>query len=170
LAPQASVAAAIDQFVTDAGLSPADARRARQALRAVIEAEAADLSERQSLRWLWNETEYGGDYFGDLPAGGYRQLVEALAFGLAVRLGVTVDKVQITPSGAVVYSTEGTPLECSHVVVTVPLGVLKAGTPVFSPALPADRLTAIQRLGFGRYEGWRCDSTSRSGMPPACRT
>jgi hypothetical protein len=38
------------------------------------------------------------------------------------------------------------------VVVTVPLGVLKRGAPTFSPALPADRLAAIERLGFGRYE------------------
>ena len=37
-------------------------------------------------------------------------------------------------------------------VVTVPLGVLKRGAPRFSPALPPDRLAAIERLGFGRYE------------------
>jgi monoamine oxidase len=38
------------------------------------------------------------------------------------------------------------------VVVTVPLGVLKRGAPRFRPALPPDRLAAIERLGFGRYE------------------
>jgi monoamine oxidase len=38
------------------------------------------------------------------------------------------------------------------VVVTVPLGVLKRGVPRFRPALPPDRLAAIERLGFGRYE------------------
>jgi polyamine oxidase len=37
-------------------------------------------------------------------------------------------------------------------VVTVPLGVLKRGAPRFSPVLPAERLAAIDRLGFGRYE------------------
>jgi polyamine oxidase len=37
-------------------------------------------------------------------------------------------------------------------VVTVPLGVLKRGAPRFSPALPPDRLAAIGRLGFGRFE------------------
>jgi len=30
--------------------------------------------------------------------------------------------------------------------------VLKRSAPRFSPALPADRLAAIGRLGFGRYE------------------
>ena len=42
--------------------------------------------------------------------------------------------------------------EGSHAVVTVPLGVLKRDVPRFSPALPADRMAAIERLGFGRYE------------------
>ena len=73
LGPDASVAEAIDAFIAAAGLAPAAARRARQGLRAVIEAEAADLAERQSLRWMWNEIEYDGDYFGDLPVGGYRR-------------------------------------------------------------------------------------------------
>ena len=49
-------------------------------------------------------------------------------------------------------SADGTSEEGSHVVVTVPLGVLKRGAPRFSPALPPDRLAAIERLGFGRYE------------------
>ena len=70
LDPDASVAEAIDAFLGESELDPAAARRARQALRAVIEAEAADLPERQSLRWMWNEYEYEGDYFGDLPSAG----------------------------------------------------------------------------------------------------
>jgi monoamine oxidase len=47
---------------------------------------------------------------------------------------------------------DGTSEEGSHVVVTVPLGILKRGAPRFSPALPPDRLAAIGRLGFGRFE------------------
>ena len=34
----------------------------------------------------------------------------------------------------------------------MPLGVLEDGRPRFSPALPPDRLAAIDRLGFGRFE------------------
>ena len=37
-------------------------------------------------------------------------------------------------------------------MVTVPLGVLKDRRPQFSPALPPDRLAAIDRLGFGHFE------------------
>jgi lysine-specific histone demethylase 1 len=35
------------------------------------------------------------------------------------------------------------------VLVTVPLGVLKAGTLKFHPALPERKMGAIQRMGFG---------------------
>jgi monoamine oxidase len=152
LGPDASAADGIEAFVAGSGLAPGPARRARQALRALIEAESADFTERQSLRWMWNEIEYGGHYFGDVPVGGYRRLVEAMATGVDLRLGMDVTEVVRSASGVRVRSGDGTSEEGSHVVVTVPLGVLKRDVPQFSPALPPDRLAAIERLGFGRYE------------------
>ena len=47
LGPDASEADGIEAFVAGAGLAPGPARRARQALRALVEAESADLTERQ---------------------------------------------------------------------------------------------------------------------------
>ena len=152
LGPDASAADGIDAFVAGAGLAPGPARRARQALRALIEADSADLAERQSLRWMWSEIEYEGHYFGDMPVGGYRRLAEAMATGVDLRLGVDVAEVARSASGVRVRGGDGTSEEGSHVVVTVPLGVLKRDVPRFSPALPPDRLAAIERLGFGRYE------------------
>ena len=152
LGPKASVAEAIDAFVSRSSLSPAEARRARQGLRASIEAEAADMSENQSLQWMWNETEYGGDYFGDMPSGGYRNLLDAIAVGLDVRTGVEAAEIVVSADGVAVHGAGGGVEEGSHVVVTVPLGVLKRGSPRFSPRLPAKRMAAIGRLGFGRFE------------------
>ncbi len=152
LGPDATAADGIEAFVAGAGLAPGPARRARQALRALVEAESADLTERQSLRWMWNEMEYEGHYFGDAPVGGYGRLVEAIAAGLDLRLGVDVAEVACSAGGVRVRSADGTSEEGSHVVVTVPLGVLKRGGPRFRPALPPGRLAAIERLGFGRYE------------------
>ena len=152
LGPDASAADGIEAYVAGAGLAPGPARRARQALHALIEAESADLTERQSLRWMWNEIEYGGHYFGDVPVGGYRGLVEAMAAGVELRLGVDVAEVNRSASGVRVRSGDGASEEGSHVVVTVPLGVLRRNALRFSPALPPDRLAAIERLGFGRYE------------------
>jgi polyamine oxidase len=153
LGPEASAADGIEAFVARTGLvSPGPARRARQALRALVEAESAGLAEDQSLRWMWNEADYEGHYFGDAPVGGYRRLAEAMAAGVDLRLGVDVAEVACSASGVRVRSGDGTSEEGSHVVVTVPLGVLKRDVPRFRPALPPDRLAAIERLGFGRYE------------------
>jgi polyamine oxidase len=152
LGPDASAADGIEAFVAGAGLAPDPARRARQALRALVEGESADLAERQSLRWMWNEMEYEGHYFGDVPEGGYRRLVEAMAAGVDLRLGVEVAEIACSAGGVRVRSADGTSEDGSHVVVTVPLGVLKRGAPQFRPVLPPDRLAAIERLGFGRYE------------------
>jgi polyamine oxidase len=152
LGPDASAADGIEAFVAGTGLAPGPTRRARQALHALVEAESADLAECQSLRWMWNEMEYEGHYFGDAPVGGYRRLAEAMATGVDLRLGVDVAEVACSASGVRVRSVDGTSEEGSHVVVTVPLGVLKRDVLRFSPALPPDRLVAIERLGFGRYE------------------
>jgi polyamine oxidase len=152
LGSDASVAQGIEAFIARAGLIASPARRARQALRAMIEADAADHSDRQSLRWLWNEVEYEGNLFGDLPAGGYRSLVDAMASGLDVQLGFDATEIVLSADGVAVRSEDGAAEEGSHAVVTLPLGVLEAGTTRFSPALPADRVAAIERLGFGCYE------------------
>jgi len=65
---------------------------------------------------------------------------------------VEVAEVALSDGGVRVTNSEGAVETGSHAVVTVPLGVLKRGLPRFRPALPADRLAAIARLGFGRYE------------------
>ena len=84
--------------------------------------------------------------------GGTGAWFDAMASGVDVRLGVDVTEVALSPDGVAVRAADGRAEEGSHVVVTVPLGVLKRGRPRFSPALPADRSAAIGRLGFGRYE------------------
>ena len=159
LGPNASMAEAIEAFVA-AGPAPGHAagpasgwaRRARQMLYAGIEAESADLAGRQSLRWMWNEQEYGGNYFGDVPDGGYRRLVDAMASGVEVRLNKPASEITVSQGGVRVVTADGGAEEGSHVVVTLPLGVLKRGLPRFSPELPPDRRAAIGRLGFGRFE------------------
>jgi polyamine oxidase len=152
LGPNASMADAVETFLGEAGLSAPDHRRAGQALQASIEAEAAGLCRTQSLRWMWTELEYDGSYFGDLPVGGYVRIVEALARGLDIRQGVEVEEISWTESGVTVRDTVGAVEHASHIVVTVPLGVLKQGRPHFRPGLPDDRREAMDRLGFGSFE------------------
>jgi monoamine oxidase len=121
-------------------------------LYACIEADFPDGAERESLRWMWDELEYGGSYFGNAPDGGYRRLTAAMASGVDVRLGRAVTEVTAGPDGVRAATADGAVEEGSHLVTAVPLGVLKGGLPRFSPALPPDRVAAAARLGFGRFE------------------
>lgn len=152
LGRQASGLDGIDAFLRSSGLTGAAARRNRQNLLSEVEAAGSDLAKSQSLQWLFDEREYGGDYLGDLPDGGYRALVDAVATGVDVRLSAPVTGVRVGGNGVQLQCADGEVHDGSHVVVAVPLGVLKRGGLSFAPALPADRLAVIDRLGFGRYE------------------
>ena len=152
LGPNASAADGIEAFLATAGLAGESLRRARQGLRASVEADAAGAAEQQSLAWLWTQDEYDDAYFGDLPRHGYGSVVDAMASGLDVRLDWPVARVDLTDEGVSVSSDAGQTETGSHVVVAVPLGVLKNQLLTFTPPLPPERTEAVARLGFGRYE------------------
>ena len=59
-----------------------------------------------------------------------------------VRLGVEVTHVDVTDATVTVRGPDCHE-EGTHVVVAVPLGVLKGGVPAFTPGLPSDRVDAI---------------------------
>ena len=83
--------------------------------------------------------------------GGFGQLTERLAEGLDIRFGAAVSSISVGRDGVIVDSG-GQTRTAGWVIVTVPLGVLKAGTIRFDPPLPGDHRRAIDALGFGRYE------------------
>lgn len=151
LGDDASMGDAIGAFLHDRARDTASLRKARQAMSAVIEAEGATACEDQSLRWMWNEAEFEGSYFGDFPDGGFSQLVGMLARGVDVLLGTDVHEVALAPVGVILRAGSGV-IEASHVIVTVPLGVLAQGRPHFVPELPVDRRHAMSRVGFGHFE------------------
>jgi polyamine oxidase len=89
------------------------------------------------------------------PRGGYRTMVSALAQGLDIRLATAVRAVSTCDDHVeVVTDREGRAetLVGSHAIVTVPLGVLKAGGISFDPVLPAEKSTAVSTLGVGVFE------------------
>ena len=95
-----------------------------------------------------------------LISGGFRLLVQLLRDSLSaeqVMLNQTVSRISIqqdtsTQAPAQVTTTDGEIFEGSRVIVTVPLGVLKAGTITFDPPLPASKQDVIERIGFGSVE------------------
>lgn len=82
---------------------------------------------------------------------GYDRIATHLAAGLDVRLGVPVTGVASDDDGVLVATAAGD-LTAGHVVVAVPLGVLKANAITFSPALPDDHREAIDGIGFNAVD------------------
>ena len=103
------------------------------------------LSELSSLQ-LNQDEEYPGT--DKLFPGGYAQIPQGMAAGLDVRLGTAVQAIDWSGHDVRVTTNRGV-FEAQRCVVTLPLGVLKAGKVRFSPQLPAPLRGAIDSLGFG---------------------
>ncbi len=116
------------------------------AVTALFEHEFAADAEELAVGAIVEGDAYGGDE-AVLP-GGYLRLLEVLTAGLDIRLSTPVSAVA-RHEGGVTVTTADDDVEADAVIVTVPLGVLKADVIAFDPPLPAGHLEAIDRLGFG---------------------
>ncbi|MBG0814606.1 NAD(P)/FAD-dependent oxidoreductase [Planomonospora sp. ID82291] len=146
---EATLGALIDAYC--AREADADRREwTRFILRTVVETELAASAAELSAAVLDVPEPYGGG--DDVPEGGYRRLITALIPDAAVRTGAAVRTVRAEGSGVTVETTDGRTERGSHVLVTVPLGVLKAGAIGFLPALPPPKARAVAALGFGDFE------------------
>jgi len=157
LGPGASTKDGILYYLDKHGLRGNARRRAEYFLRLITEVPDATDWDLDSLQyWASYDSPYVGFGQGNFPVGGYVRLVDSLGFDTDVRLRHRVTGVTLEPDGVRVSALDpgGAPVEFtgSHVVVTPPLGVLKAGDIAFAPALPAGKLGAIARLGFGTFE------------------
>ncbi|GAA3090634.1 flavin monoamine oxidase family protein [Streptosporangium carneum] len=119
-------------------------------LRTVLETEwAAPAAALPAALLTVPEIYAGGDH---VPVGGYRTLVRALVPDAAIRTGAVVRAVRTDRNGVTVETADGRAERGSHVLVTVPLGVLRSGAIEFLPALPAPKARAVTTLGFGDFE------------------
>ncbi|MBZ2400242.1 FAD-dependent oxidoreductase [Erwinia amylovora] len=84
-----------------------------------------------------------------------------------------VSEIVQTSTAVTVRCTNGHIEQGSHVILCVALGVLKAGSIKFSPALSTQKRFAIERLGFGAFEKlifqfenafWRSEDSEVSGI------
>jgi monoamine oxidase len=152
----------------DAGGLDEDEERALSWASAAYEVESgADLAE-MSLRLtaeeeegepdpqieaaldVGDETWLGEDIDGEyeLFPGGYDQIPATLARGIDVLLEHEVTRIEHGAEGVRIHTRQGM-FEAECAVVTLPVGVLKAGTVAFEPPLPAWKRGAIEGLGFG---------------------
>jgi monoamine oxidase len=147
--PDISVAEALQQVGAAKGTSPQERRFIDWVLSWKVDIQDAEDNERLSLRHYWGEDEnnsFGGGY--RLFPQGYGQVADGLARGLAIKFKHKVLKIQHTGNGVTVTTDQGA-FQADRAVVTFPLGVLKASTVEFSPALPKRKLAAIKGLGMG---------------------
>jgi monoamine oxidase len=133
------------KYFADAQLPEPTGRLIESIVRSVQSTDGAEMS----MYWNGKAGKEGGKWV--FPRGGYGPFVTALAQGIDVRLNRPVVRVDILPE-TIRVSTADESFEASHVLVTVPLGVLKSNGIDFSPALPPEKIDAIARTGFACME------------------
>lgn len=83
-----------------------------------------------------------------LVPDGYGQLVTAYGQGVPVHLQTVVTRIDYSGAGVAVTSNKGQ-LRGKRAIVTLPIGVLAAESVIFQPALPLEKLRAIDGLPMG---------------------
>lgn len=115
-------------------------------LSSEMETEYSGSIDELSAFWFDDSGEYPGP--DRLFVEGFRVIIDHLSAGLNILTGKVVTAIDWSgPEVRVV--TDAGDYSAPGVVVTVPLGVLKSGRPVFTPALPPEKEKAIASLGMG---------------------
>lgn len=111
-----------------------------------IEQEYAGSAEELSAHWYDSAKHYPGN--DALFVSGFHEITKHLSQGLQIETSQEVQEIhwQETPIRVVTTKQEFT---ADRVIVTLPLGVLKAGSVRFIPPLPEKKQTAIATLGMG---------------------
>ncbi|MGW7386673.1 FAD-dependent oxidoreductase [Streptomyces sp. NPDC054794] len=126
-------------------------RKPSAALRTALTINYACEYAAEPDRFAVTATLEGRDLKGPdlLLPGGYNRLIDTVRDGLPVRTEGVVSGVRYDTDGVSVTLEGGETIKADQVVVTVPIGVLKAGTIHFEPALPDAKQEAITALGAG---------------------
>ncbi|MFJ5921140.1 flavin monoamine oxidase family protein [Kitasatospora sp. NPDC092948] len=140
-------AEATERTLAETGWGAERADRLRQFFRHRTEEQCGADIEQVAAHAL-DEDAIDGDEV--IFPGGYDAIPHAFAKGLDIRLATTVTAVTRSADGVRV-DTDGGSFEAAQVIVTAPLGVLKAGTIAFTPALPDAVAGPIARLGMGAF-------------------
>lgn len=128
----------------------------------IAEEYAASLEDLS--HWFWDddgELEGGDLYLAQNPDSGFTSVVDHYSASvkenicletavLSVDWSSNPAKVQIVDRSKTNNSGKHSAILANHVLVTVPLGCLKAGSIEFVPPLPKDKLEAIDKLGMGQ--------------------
>src|SRR5258708_2112669 len=144
----ASFETALGAFTRDANLNARQAAELRAMVAAVIGLEYARAIDQISITGSGKARGFvGGNH---ILTDGFDQVPALLAAALPdVRLGEIVTTVDHGGPLCTVTTTKGE-YNADHVICTLPLGVMKARSARFAPALPAAKTQAIARMGMGQ--------------------
>jgi monoamine oxidase len=145
----ASFSQGVEYYIREWDLTGSHAARTRFMLHQANENDYSGPSDMTSLRWYWEDEDFGGtDHIID---GGYQAFLGALADGVDVTLNQAVRSIEDTGDGVVV-TTDDAEYSAGAVIVTIPLGVLQAGVIDFVQPLAAEKDAAISALDMGSLE------------------
>lgn len=144
--PDAPLAEFVARLLEDDDLSDRDRLWLRYLLNTEIEHEYAAAASALSLRQF--DASPGNEGDDVLFPGGYGQVVDRLAAGLEIALGVEVERIEVTDRGVAV-TAGGEIFSADACVCALPLGVLQSEAVDFVPALPDALRGAVGRLGVG---------------------
>jgi monoamine oxidase len=141
----------LQEFIQQKNLDPQSARFFRYIAALVFTHEhAADLNVLSvNFTQVSNRSRVSGQNVV-LPYG-YNQILPDLVKNIPLALNQTVKKITYGENG-VDIDTQNQHFHADYVIITVPLGVLKAGTIHFSPALPKQKQNSIHKLRMGVYD------------------
>lgn len=140
-----SLAAILDDEFGDA--DPRTRALARYVLTSLVEHdEAASIDDLRPASVELGDVFAGPDF---VVSDGYSRVLDPLRDGIRIDLGQVVTGLAHDADGVTIGLADGTIRRSHRVLVTAPLGVLKAGDISFEPPLPADKRAAIDRLGVG---------------------
>lgn len=139
------LASGIDLALRDFPVPPEKMAGLNWKLASNIVGEYGSDLEDLSLKAYNSDSAFGAP---DLyMTGGYDKLVAFLFRGVSIRTGQTVLAIDYS-NGVKITTSKGT-FSADACVVTLPLGVLRAGTVAFNPPLPDSKLESIGRLKMG---------------------
>lgn len=115
-------------------------------LSAEAEQEYAGSAAQLSSHWYDSAKGFPGD--DTIFVEGYQTLTNHLAQGLTIVLGQVVQEVDWSKPVVRIVTNRGE-YTAEQVLVTLPVGVLKAGKVRFTPGLPPKKQKAIAGIGMG---------------------
>ena len=136
-----------EEVLATRNFGEADRRFLEYLLVTEVENEyAADLSDISYGSIDGGSSFRGGDV---VFPGGYGQIVDVLASGVAIRRGQAVTEIDHSGSPIVLTTAGGATFEAAKVIVTIPLGALQSDFVSFRPSLPVRKRRAIANLKMG---------------------